>query len=134
MSYNGGPGGINRGATPEERAAERDRHVNATHAQTQHQNAASNDPRFRQSVNHGNPSLAATSQPGHFGNGAGGGKGTGGNGKGKGGQKTVSNTHGNPHPAGTGQHPPGNGQHPQNHPNGHSGQKGNGTKGSGEPK
>jgi len=121
VSYNGGPGGINREASADERSAERDRHVNATSAQSRHEHLASTDPRFRQSVNHGNPTITATSHAGRFGN-TGGAKGTGG-------PKTVSNTKGPK--SGSGQHGP-TGSHPQSHAAPHSAPKGNGGKGNGE--
>jgi len=88
VSYNGGTGGINREASAEERSAERDRHVDATSAQTHHERVASNNPQLRNSFNHGNPTITASSRPGQFG-----GTGNGGaNGqKGTGGSKTHTN-------------------------------------------
>ncbi|MGE5200493.1 MAG: YXWGXW repeat-containing protein [Acidobacteriota bacterium] len=67
VSYNGGAGGINRQVTADERLAERDHHVNATSLQTRHERLASNNPDLRHSVNHGNPTLTATSRAGRFG-------------------------------------------------------------------
>ena len=53
VSYNGGKGGIKARATPQEEAAAHDRHVAPVAAQTQHAQAARNDPQQRSSANHG---------------------------------------------------------------------------------
>jgi hypothetical protein len=66
VSYNGGEGGITARATSEQEAAERDRHISAVAAQTQHEQAARSDPQQRASVNHGRPAVAATDRPGQF--------------------------------------------------------------------
>ena len=66
VSYNGGEGGINERARPEEEAAERERHISPVAAQTQHEQAARNDPQQRASVNHGKPGVAATDRPGEL--------------------------------------------------------------------
>jgi hypothetical protein len=66
VSYNGGNGGINARATSEEEAAERDRHIGPVAAQTQHEEAARNDPQQRASVNQGRPPVAATARPGEL--------------------------------------------------------------------
>jgi hypothetical protein len=66
VSYNGGEGGINDRPRPEEEAAERERHVPPVAAQTQHEQAARNDPQQRASVNHGQPGVAATARPGEL--------------------------------------------------------------------
>jgi hypothetical protein len=64
VSYNGGEGGITARPTPEEEAAEHDKHVAPVAAQTQHEQAARSDPQQRASVNHGKPAVAATAKPG----------------------------------------------------------------------
>jgi len=61
VSFNGGPGGIARQPTAEERLAERGRHAAPTATQVQHEHLARSDPGKRASVNHGRPSVAATS-------------------------------------------------------------------------
>jgi Skp family chaperone for outer membrane proteins len=66
VSYNGGRGGINAHATPEQEAAARERHVAAVAAQTQQANDARNNPELRASVNHGRPAVAATPRAGDF--------------------------------------------------------------------
>jgi hypothetical protein len=66
VSYNGGNGGITTRPTPEEEAAEHDRHVPAVAAQTQHVQAARADRELHASVNQGKPSIAATARPGEF--------------------------------------------------------------------
>jgi len=66
VSYNGGSGGLTARPTPEEEAADRDRHTPPVAAQTQHAEAARNDPQQRASVNHGRPEVAATARPGEF--------------------------------------------------------------------
>jgi len=130
VSYNGGPGGINRQATAEEHSAERDHHVNATSMQSRHEHLASNNPDFRHSVNHGNPTLAATSHAGRFGS-ANTSKGTGS--KGTGGPKTVSGAKGAKSGPGThGHSSTGTGPHPQSHAAPHSAPKGGSGKGNGE--
>jgi len=66
VSYNGGNGGIDRRPTPQEEAAARERHVPPLAIQTQHMQAARNDPKLRASINHGKPPVAATPRPGAF--------------------------------------------------------------------
>jgi hypothetical protein len=66
ISYNGGTGGIDARATAEEEAAARGRHVGPVAAQTEHVQAARSNPQLRNSVNHGNPPIAATPRPGAF--------------------------------------------------------------------
>ncbi len=63
VSYNGGSGGINERATPQEAAAAHDRHIPPVAAQTQHAYSARNNPQQRFSANHGTPPVAATSRP-----------------------------------------------------------------------
>jgi WXXGXW repeat (2 copies) len=65
VSYNG-HGGIDARPTAAENAAEHERHVGPVAAQTQHMEAARNNPQLRASVNHGKPPIAATSKPGEF--------------------------------------------------------------------
>jgi hypothetical protein len=66
VSYNGGNGGINARATPEEEAAAHERHVAPAAVQTQHEQAARANPQQRASVNTGKPPIAATPRPGAF--------------------------------------------------------------------
>jgi WXXGXW repeat (2 copies) len=66
VSYNGGNGGINARPRPEDEIAERDRHIGAVAAQTEHIQAARNDRQLRASVNQGRPPVAATARPGAF--------------------------------------------------------------------
>jgi len=66
VSFNGGEGGINARASAEEEAAARDRHIDAVRAQTDHAQAARGERDLRASVNHGKPSIAATSRAGDF--------------------------------------------------------------------
>lgn len=64
VSYNGGKGGISVRPRPEEEAAARERHIPAVAAQTQHAQAARNNPEQRASRNHGAPPVAATPKAG----------------------------------------------------------------------
>jgi YXWGXW repeat-containing protein len=66
VSYNGGNGGLTARPTPEEERASSERHIAPVAAQTQHEEAARNDPQQRASVNHGRPEVAATARPGEF--------------------------------------------------------------------
>ena len=66
VSYNGGNGGINARATPEQEAAERERHIPPVAAQTQHEQMARSNPELRASANHGKPPIAATAKPAEF--------------------------------------------------------------------
>jgi hypothetical protein len=66
VAFNGGPGGTTARPTPAELAAAREQHVAPTAAQVRQQEAASTNRALRASVNHGNPSVAATRQPGEF--------------------------------------------------------------------
>lgn len=66
VSYNGGPGGISTRPTPEELAAQRERHIPPVPAQIQHVQAARLNPNLRASANRGKPPIAATSKPGAF--------------------------------------------------------------------
>jgi hypothetical protein len=66
VSFNGGNGGVTARPTPQEEAAEHDRHVPPVAAQTQHVQAARGNPALRASANHGKPPIAATEKPGEF--------------------------------------------------------------------
>lgn len=66
VSYNGGPGGVAATPTAAEQAAERERHMPAVAAQTQHLDAARANPQLRASVNQGRPPIAATPKPTEF--------------------------------------------------------------------
>jgi hypothetical protein len=59
VSYNGGQGGIEARPTPQEEAAAHERHAPPVGAQTEHVQAAHNDPQQRFSANHGAPPAAA---------------------------------------------------------------------------
>jgi len=65
VSYNG-PGGINARPTAEEMRFANESHTPAIAAQVQHQTLASRNEALRASVNHGNPTIAATARPGAF--------------------------------------------------------------------
>jgi hypothetical protein len=66
-SYNGGQGGLVARATPQQMAFARDPHnVGPIAAQQQQMTMASQNHAMLASVNHGNPSIAATSRPGAF--------------------------------------------------------------------
>ncbi|MFZ0816822.1 MAG: hypothetical protein WAM78_14955 [Candidatus Sulfotelmatobacter sp.] len=65
-SYNGGNGGVTARPTPQEEAAEHDRHIPPSAAQTQHVQTARGNPELRASANHGKPPIAATEKPGEF--------------------------------------------------------------------
>ena len=66
VSYNGGNGGINERARPEEEGAAQARHLPPVAEQRQHVQAARSDPQLRASVNRGKPPIAATPKPGAF--------------------------------------------------------------------
>jgi hypothetical protein len=66
VSFNGGPGGINRRPDRDEFRAEHERHVSMTAEQSRHFEAARGDRSFLASVNHGRPEVAATPRPGDF--------------------------------------------------------------------
>lgn len=66
VSYNGGNGGINARATAEEESYGREQHLAPVAAQTQHIEAARNNPQLRASENHGKPPVAATDRAGQF--------------------------------------------------------------------
>ena len=64
VSYNGGNGGIDVRATPQEEAAARQKHISPVPAQMQHVQAARANQALRASENHGKPPVAATPKPG----------------------------------------------------------------------
>jgi hypothetical protein len=66
VSFNGSPGGVTARPTSREMAAEHQRHVSVTTAQTQHQQAARSNRTLLASVNHGRPDVAASVRPGQF--------------------------------------------------------------------
>jgi hypothetical protein len=66
VSYNGGRGGLMARPTPQDQLATRDRHTQPLAAQQQQIRMASQNRALRASVNHGAPSIAATSRPGAF--------------------------------------------------------------------
>ena len=66
VSFNGGTGGTTVQPTPQEQAVAREPHTAATPAQTQQQQTASTNKTLLASVNHGNPTVAATAKPGEF--------------------------------------------------------------------
>ncbi len=63
VSYNGGTGGIEARATPQEASYAGERHIPPVAAQTEHVQAARDNPELRASANHGVPPVAATSGP-----------------------------------------------------------------------
>ena len=66
VSFNGGNGGVRAQPTRTELAAAHDRHVAPTPMQTEHVHTASRDRALLATVNHGAPTIAATSKPGVF--------------------------------------------------------------------
>jgi WXXGXW repeat (2 copies) len=70
VSYNGGTGGIEARATTQEASYANERHVPPVAAQTEHLQAARDNPEMRASANHGVPPVAATSRPADFKTGA----------------------------------------------------------------
>jgi hypothetical protein len=66
VSYNGGQGGINARPTPEQTAAEHERHLPPVPVQREHIQAARGNQELRASVNHGKPPVAATPRPAEF--------------------------------------------------------------------
>lgn len=66
VAYNGGNGGITARPTPQEEAAERERHLPPIAAQTQHRDEARTNPQLRASANQGRPPIAATDRPSSF--------------------------------------------------------------------
>ena len=66
VSFNGGQGGLQTRATPQQIAFGRERHVDATPAQQQHVQFAARDPSLREAQNRGRPPVAATQRPADF--------------------------------------------------------------------
>ena len=66
VSYNGGKGGAEARATPQEQAAAKQNHVAATPLQTQHVEAASRNRALFSKENRGEPAIAATPRAGTF--------------------------------------------------------------------
>ena len=66
VSYNGGNGGVNERATPQEEAAVRERHIGPVAAQNQHIQAARSNRELHASENRGKPPIAATARPAAF--------------------------------------------------------------------
>jgi len=64
VSHNGGPGGVNLRPTAAEQAMTLAAHYAPTNEQRSHEWAAHAMPALRASVNHGQPSIAATARPG----------------------------------------------------------------------
>ena len=64
VSYNGGNGGLQARATPQEMQASREQHFNPTQNQMQHQTMASQNRGQFASVNHGAPAMAAQARVG----------------------------------------------------------------------
>ncbi|GGA06735.1 YXWGXW repeat-containing protein [Dyella caseinilytica] len=66
VSYNGGNGGVTAQPTSEQAAFAREQHTPPVAAQQQHVAMAAQNQALRASVNHGNPTIAATSRPAAF--------------------------------------------------------------------
>ena len=66
VAFNGGAGGLAARPTLQEQAAMREQHTPATAMQSQHEHTASLTRENFASVNHGAPTVAATSRPGEF--------------------------------------------------------------------
>lgn len=66
VSYNGGRGGLMARPTPQDQQAAHDRHMQPLATQQQQVRMASQNRALRASINHGAPSIAATSRPGAF--------------------------------------------------------------------
>ena len=62
VSFNGGTGGIQARATPQQEAAAQSRHIAPVAAQTAHVQEARSNPEMRASANHGNPPAAAVAK------------------------------------------------------------------------
>jgi len=67
VSFNGGNGGIELRATPQQEAAGRERHIAPIAVQHEHEQTARERPELRALANHGKPPISATSRPGEFG-------------------------------------------------------------------
>ncbi|HET6421389.1 MAG TPA: YXWGXW repeat-containing protein [Geobacteraceae bacterium] len=63
VSFNGGPGGATLRPTADQLSAARQQLSPPTNVQRQHELAARSDPKQRAALNHGRPSIVATSKP-----------------------------------------------------------------------
>src|SRR5271156_42237 len=70
VSFNGGAGGVEARPTAQQTSYAGERHTGPVAAQTQHVQAARNNPELRASANQGKPPIAATAKPGDFKTGA----------------------------------------------------------------
>jgi hypothetical protein len=70
VSYNGGSGGVEARATPQEETYGKEQHVGRVAAQNEHLQQARSNPQLRASNNQGKPPIAATVKPGDFKSGA----------------------------------------------------------------
>jgi hypothetical protein len=66
VSYNGGAGGVTARPTPEEEAAQHERHLPPSRVQVQHLQTASTNQQLYESANHGKPPIAGTAKPADF--------------------------------------------------------------------
>jgi hypothetical protein len=66
ISYNGGTGGLAARPTPQQESYSNQHHIGPVAAQTQHLQAARNNPELRATSNHGMPPIAATAKPADF--------------------------------------------------------------------
>jgi hypothetical protein len=66
VSFNGGTGGITAQPTAEQEAAAREQHTPPTALQVQHEHVSSTNRALLASVNHGQPTIAATPRPGEL--------------------------------------------------------------------
>jgi hypothetical protein len=66
VSFNGGPGGLGARPSAAEEAASHDPHTPPSELQSRHEQAASANHASLASVNHGHPTVAATSRAGEF--------------------------------------------------------------------
>ena len=66
VSYNGGTGGTRRAPTATEQQVARERHIQPTREQAQHETAASHNRQLLAKYNGGKPAIAATARPADF--------------------------------------------------------------------
>ena len=66
VSFNGGQGGVAAQPTAQEKLAAAEQHAGLTQQQTEHEHGASQNRELRASLNHGNPSIAATTHAAMF--------------------------------------------------------------------
>jgi len=67
VAFNGGQGGVRAEASPQERIAEHEQHINSVPLQQQHQQAAASNRAQFANINHGAPAVTATERPGRQG-------------------------------------------------------------------